>query len=30
MENAVFITCDEKLLEYGKDKFVNVHDPSLV
>lgn len=27
-ENAVLITCDEKLLEYGKGKFVNVHDPS--
>lgn len=27
-ENAVLITCDEKLLTYGKDKFVNVHDPS--
>ncbi len=27
-ENAVLITCDEKLLEYGKDKFISVHDPS--
>jgi PIN domain nuclease of toxin-antitoxin system len=27
-ENAVLVTCDEKLLLYGKDKFVNVHDPS--
>ncbi|MGD0664749.1 MAG: type II toxin-antitoxin system VapC family toxin [Rhabdochlamydiaceae bacterium] len=25
--NAVLITCDEKLLAYGKDKFLNVHDP---
>lgn len=27
-ENAVLVTCDEKLLKYGKDKFVNVYDPS--
>ncbi|HNA62186.1 MAG TPA: type II toxin-antitoxin system VapC family toxin [Rhabdochlamydiaceae bacterium] len=27
-ENAVLTTCDEKLLKYGADKFVNVHDPS--
>lgn len=27
-ENAVLVTCDEKLLKYGKDKFVNVNDPS--
>lgn len=27
-ENAVLITCDEKLLKYGEDKFVNVYDPS--
>jgi len=26
-ENAVLVTCDEKVLLYGKDKFVNVHDP---
>jgi PIN domain nuclease of toxin-antitoxin system len=25
--NSVLVTCDEKLLAYGKDKFVNVHDP---
>ncbi len=27
-ENAVLVTCDEKILKYGKDKFINVHDPS--
>lgn len=27
-ENAVLVTCDEKLLQYGQDKFVNVHNPS--
>lgn len=27
-ENAVLATCDEKLLKYGEDKFINVHDPS--
>ena len=27
-ENAVLVTCDKKLLEYGKDKFISVHDPS--
>ncbi len=26
-ENAVLITCDGKLLEYGKDKYVNVYNP---
>lgn len=26
-ENAVLVTCDEKLLAYGEDKFVSVHDP---
>lgn len=26
-ENAVLITCDSKLLEYGNERFVNVHDP---
>lgn len=28
LENAVLITCDEKILRYGKDKFINVFDPS--
>lgn len=27
-EGAVFVTCDNKLLEYGKDRFVSVHNPS--
>lgn len=26
-ENAVLVTCDEKLLLYGEDKFISVHDP---
>lgn len=26
-ENAVLVTCDEKLFKYGTDKFVNVFDP---
>lgn len=26
-EGAVLITCDQFLLEYGKDKFISVHDP---
>lgn len=26
-ENAVLVTCDEKILKYGKDRFVHVHDP---
>lgn len=26
-EGAVLVTCDEKLLEYGKGRFVNVYDP---
>jgi PIN domain nuclease of toxin-antitoxin system len=26
-ENAVLVTCDGKLLEYGKDKYVNVYNP---
>lgn len=26
-EGAVFVTCDQKLLEYGKDKFVTVYNP---
>lgn len=25
--NSVLVTCDEKLLSYGNDKFINVHDP---
>lgn len=27
IENAVLVTCDTKLLDYGKDKFVNVYNP---
>lgn len=27
-ENAVLVTCDKKLLEYGEDKFITVYDPS--
>ena len=27
-ENAVLVTCDKKILAYGKDKFINVYDPS--
>src|SRR5947209_1386955 len=27
-ENAVLVTCDEKLLKYGEDKFLSVYDPS--
>ena len=27
-ENAILVTCDEKILRYGEDKFVSVHDPS--
>lgn len=26
-EGAVFVTCDQKLLEYGSDRFVTVYDP---
>jgi PIN domain nuclease of toxin-antitoxin system len=26
-ENAVLVTCDEKILHYGEDKFIAVHDP---
>lgn len=26
-ENAVLVTCDQKLLEYGKDRFISVHNP---
>lgn len=26
-ESAVLVTCDEKLLEYGKGRFLSVHDP---
>jgi PIN domain nuclease of toxin-antitoxin system len=25
--HAVLVTCDEKILHYGKDPFVNVYDP---
>lgn len=27
-ENAVLVTCDEKLLKYGEDRFVSVYDPT--
>ena len=27
-ENAVLVTCDQKLLDYGKDKFVYVYSPA--
>lgn len=27
-ENAVLVTCDEKILEYGIGKFISVFDPS--
>lgn len=27
-EGAVFVTCDQKLLDYGKDQFIAVHNPS--
>ena len=26
-ENATLVTCDQKLLDYGKDVFISVHDP---
>lgn len=26
-ENAILITCDEKILTYGQDRFVSCHDP---
>lgn len=26
-ENAVLVTCDQKILEYGRDRYTNVHDP---
>lgn len=26
-ENAVLVTCDEKLLVYGEENFISVHDP---
>jgi PIN domain nuclease of toxin-antitoxin system len=26
-ENAVLVTCDEKLLQYGEDRFISVHNP---
>jgi PIN domain nuclease of toxin-antitoxin system len=25
--NAILVTCDEKILHYGKDRYVSVHDP---
>jgi len=25
--HAVLVTCDEKILEYGQNHFINVHDP---
>lgn len=28
-ENAVFVTCDQKLIAYGKDNFVSVYNPTL-
>ncbi len=27
-ENAVLVTCDKKLLQYGEDRFVSVYDPT--
>lgn len=27
-ENAILVTCDEKILHYGKDKFISVYNPS--
>lgn len=27
-ENAVLVTCDKKILEYGQDKLIQVFDPS--
>lgn len=27
-ENAVLVTCDQKILEFGKGKFISVFDPS--
>ena len=29
INNAVLVTCDEKLIEYGKDAFFNVHNPNV-
>lgn len=26
-ENAVFVTCDQKLIDYGKDHYIAVHNP---
>ena len=26
--DAVLVTCDEKILKYGEDRFISVHDPS--
>lgn len=26
-ENAVLITCDQKILDYGRDKFITVYNP---
>jgi PIN domain nuclease of toxin-antitoxin system len=28
VENAILVTCDEKIIHYGKDKFISVHNPS--
>lgn len=28
-ENAVLVTCDAKLLEYGKDRFISAYNPTL-
>lgn len=25
--HSVLVTCDEKILEYGKSQFINVYDP---
>lgn len=27
-ENAVLVTCDKKILAYGKDRFISVYDPT--
>jgi PIN domain nuclease of toxin-antitoxin system len=27
-ESAVLVTCDEKILHYGHDKFISVHNPT--
>jgi PIN domain nuclease of toxin-antitoxin system len=28
-ENAVLVTCDEKLLKYGEENFISVYNPCL-